>query len=276
MPEKGSSRIRVGVGGWTFAPWRGSFYPAGLPHAQELHHASRQLTAIEVNGTYYGTIKRDSFARWHDETPDDFMFALKAPRFATNRRELAAAGESIDRFVASGIGELRGKLGPILWQFMPTKVFDAGDFAAFLKLLPSSVEGQPPRHVLELRHASFMCDEFLDLARAHRVATVFADSPVHPSFADVTGDFVYARLMQSQAGIATGYAPDRLDAWADTARAWARGTTPPGAPLVQPAQIEREADAKPRDVFVFFIAGAKEKAPAAAGALIDRLGRTGP
>jgi uncharacterized protein YecE (DUF72 family) len=257
----------VGIGGWTFEPWRGSFYPPGLPHSRELQHASRVLTAIEINGTYYSTQSPRSFARWRDETPDDFVFSLKANRFATNRRVLAGAGESVQRFIGSGIAELGPKLGPIVWQFAPTKQFDPADFGAFLALLPDQVDGLPLRHVMDVRHPSFMVPAYLALARRHRCATVFTDSDKFPSFADVTGEFVYARLMRSQAECATGYAGEVLGRWADVARDWARGMTPAGAPLVEPAQDSGQA----RDVFVFFINGAKERAPAAAQALTGLL-----
>ena len=168
--------IRVGIGGWAYAPWRDNFYPAKLPQSQELGYASRHLSAIEVNGTYYSSFKPATFARWRDETPDDFVFSLKASRFSTNRRVLAEAGESIKRFVDSGISELGHKLGPIVWQFMPTKVFDAEDFEAFLALLPTTVDGLKLRHVLDVRHPSFMTPDYLALARKHRCATVFTDS----------------------------------------------------------------------------------------------------
>lgn len=259
--------IRVGIGGWTFEPWRNNFFPAGLPHSQELHFASRAVTAIEINGTYYSTMTPKSFARWHDETPEDFVFSLKANRFATNRRVLADAGESITRFVESGLSELGNKLGPIVWQFAPTKQFDAQDFEAFLALLPKAVDGRALRHVLDVRHPSFMVPAYLALARRYGCATVFADSDKYPSFADVTGDFVYARLMRSQAECPTGYEAETLDRWADVARDWARGATPAGAPLVEPAQDSGQA----REVFVFFINDAKERAPAAAQALLARL-----
>ncbi|KQP12692.1 DUF72 domain-containing protein [Pseudorhodoferax sp. Leaf267] len=265
-----TQRIRVGIGGWTFEPWRDNFFPAGLPHTQELHFASRAVTAIEVNGTYYSTQSPKSFARWRDETPDDFVFSLKANRFATNRRVLAEAGDSIQRFVESGLSELGQKLGPLVWQFAPTKQFDPVDFGAFLELLPKAVDGLALRHVLDVRHASFMVPAYLALARRYGCATVFADSDKFPSFADVTGDFVYARLMQSQPDCATGYEAETLARWADVARDWARGATPAGAPLVEPAHDSGAA----RDVFVYFINGAKERAPAAAQALIARL-RTG-
>ena len=262
-------RIRVGVGGWTYEPWRDNFYPAKLPHAQELSYASRQLTAIEVNGTYYSTMKPASFRKWHDETPEGFMFSLKASRFATNRKLLATAAESIVRFVDSGIEELGPKLGPIVWQMMPTKAFDPEDFAAFLALLPGKAGSRALRHVMDVRHESFKSPEYLALARKHKVATVFTDSEKFPSFADLTGDFAYARLMNSQATLETGYAPKALDAWAGHARSWAEGKTPAALPHVEETPSSKAG--KDRDVFVFFINGANEKAPAAAGALIERL-----
>ncbi|MDP2448520.1 MAG: DUF72 domain-containing protein [Polaromonas sp.] len=260
--------IRVGIGGWTYAPWRHNFYPAKLPHSQELGYASRQLTAIEVNGTYYSSFKPPTFAKWRDETPDDFVLSLKASRFTTNRRVLAEAGESIARFVDSGISELGDKLGPIVWQFMPTKVFDADDFGAFLALLPKAVDGRKLRHVLDVRHPSFMSANYLTLARKYRFATVFTDSPDFPSFADLTSDFVYARLMRSDARLKSGYAPKALDAWAAAAQTWAQGGEPSDLPRVEAAKDK----GAPKDVFVFFISGAKERAPAAAMELLQRLG----
>ena len=266
-----SNNIRVGVGGWTFEPWRDNFFPKGLAHAKELEYASRQLTAIEVNGTYYSTMKPASFKKWHDETPDDFMFSVKANRFATNRRVLGEAAESIARFTGSGLGELGQKLGPLVWQFMPTKQFDAEDFEAFLALLPKEADGHKLRHVMDVRHDSFKVPEYLALARKYHCATVFADSDKFPSFADLTADFVYARLMKSEEKIATGYAPDALDQWAAAARTWANGSEPDNLPRVEPRGKAGKAG-KARDVFVFFINGAKERAPAGAQALIDRLG----
>ena len=260
--------IRVGVGGWTFEPWRDNFFPAGWPHARELEYASRQLTAIEVNGTYYSTMKPATFAKWHDETPDGFIFSLKASRFCTNRRVLAEAGDSIQRFIGSGLSELRSKLGPVVWQFAPTKRFDAVDFEAFLKLLPASIDGRPLRHVMDVRHDSFRTPEYLALARRHRVATVFTHSADYPSFADLTGDFLYARLMSARAEVPTGYEPAALDAVAGCARCWAAGDEPAGLPRVEDPP---PATGSPRDVFIFFINGAKERAPAGAMSLIERL-----
>ena len=264
---KGPPVIRVGVGGWTFAPWRDNFFPKGLAHARELEYASHHLTAIEINGTYYRTQSAASFAKWRDETPPGFVFSAKASRYATNRSVLGEAGESVARFVNSGLAELGDKLGPLVWQFMPTKRFDPDDFEAFLMLLPSSVGGLPLRHVMDVRHPSFMTSEYLALARRYKVATVFADSDEYPSFADLTGDFVYARLMRSRAELTTGYPAEALDGWAEGARTWASGREPGGVPKI-------EVDAAPngaRDVFLFFISGAKERAPAAAMALLQRL-----
>ncbi|QUN28438.1 DUF72 domain-containing protein [Cupriavidus sp. KK10] len=264
--------VRVGIGGWNFAPWRDNFYPAGLAQARELAYASRHLSAIEINSTYHGTQKRTSFAKWRDETPDDFVFAVKASRFATNRRVLAESGESIERFIDSGIAELGRKLGPVVWQFAPTKQFDAEDFEAFLQLLPDSVEGVKLRHVLEVRHDSFQAPDYLKLARKYKAATVFTDSPKFPSMADLTADFVYARLMASSEKLKAGYAPKDLDAWAERVRTWAQGHQPADLPTVE----DRKPAARKREVFVFFINGAKERAPAAAQALLERLDWTPP
>ncbi len=260
------SRIRVGIGGWTFEPWRDNFYPKGWPHARELEYAAGKLTAIEVNGTYYSTMKPATFAKWRAETPEGFVFSLKANRYATNRRVLAEAGESVERFIGSGLAELGDKLGPVVWQFAPTKRYDPADFEAFLKLLPAQVGGLPLRHVMDVRHESFKSPEYLALARRHGVATVFTDSDDYPSFADVTGDFVYVRTMRSQSSLPQGYEPQALDQLAACAQRWAQGLEPDGLPRVEPP---RESGA--RDVFLYFISGAKERNPAAAMALLERL-----
>ncbi len=270
--SEATNPIRVGVGGWTFEPWRDNFFPAGWPHARELEYASQKLTAIEVNGTYYSSQKPATFAKWHAETPDEFLFSLKASRFATNRHVLSEAGDSIQRFVGQGISELREKLGPIVWQFAPTKRFDPHDFEAFLKLLPAEVAGLPLRHVLDVRHESFKTPEYLNLARRHHAATVFTDSDDYPSFADITGDFVYARLMRTDASHTHGCPPAFFAPLAACARAWRDGTEPAGVPRVEPAPARSSTSTVPRDVFVYFIGGAKEKAPAAAMALIEALG----
>ncbi len=260
--------IRVGIGGWTYEPWRGVFYPEKWPQKRELEYAASKLTAIEVNGTYYSGFKPATFAGWAAAVPDSFVFSLKASRFCTNRKILAEAGESIARFVGQGIVELGDKLGPILWQFMATKKFDADDFGAFLKLLPGSHDGVALRHAVQVRHESFAVPEFVAMARAAGVAIVFADSADYPSIADVTGDFVYARLENAQEAVATGYDAPALDRWADAARLWAAGGAPDGLPY---AAADVKPAPRPRDTFIFFINGAKVRAPAGAMALIERL-----
>lgn len=250
-------RIRVGVGGWTYEPWRDNFFPKGLPHSQELHFASRRLTAIEVNGTFYSTFKPATFAKWRDETPDGFLFSLKAHRFATHRKQLATAGESVERFVRSGIAELGAKLGPIVWQLMPSTRFDPQDLEAFLSLLPREVDGVPLQHVLDPRHESFVSQQYLELARRHGCATVHADSDTYPAIADPHTPLAYLRLMRSQADRETGYPLDALQQWADGARQWAAG-------------------GRQREALVFFISGAKERNPAAAQELLRLLGLQPP
>ncbi|TPG20593.1 DUF72 domain-containing protein [Sphingomonas koreensis] len=259
--------IRVGIGGWTYEPWRGSFYPDKWPQKRELEFASRAVTAIEINGTYYSSFKPASFAGWAATAPDDFVFAVKASRFCTNRKVLAEAGESVGRFVGQGIVELGDKLGPVLWQFMATKKFDAEDFGAFLNLLPASHDGVALRHAVQVRHESFAVPEFVAMARAAGVAIVYADSADYPAIADITGDFVYARLENAREDQATGYAPAELDRWRDTARRWAAGDSPDGLPYASTEQAPTVA----RDTFVFFINGAKVRAPAGAQTLIERL-----
>ena len=260
--------IRVGIGGWTYAPWRNNFYADKLVQRRELEYASRHVTAIEVNGTYYGAQKPATYAKWRAQTPEGFVFSLKAPRYTTDRKVLAEARQTIADFVDGGLAELGDRLGPINWQFPPHKHFERNDFAVFLDLLPRTLDGRALRHVLEVRHPSFMCTEYLGLARRHRVATVFTDSPKYPAFADVTGDFVYARLMCSEASVAAGYRPAALDVWAGRARAWASGDEPGDLLRVGAAPAKQPA----RDVFVYFINGAKERAPGAAMAVLDRLG----
>jgi len=261
--------IRIGIGGWTYEPWQGVFYPHDLRHARELAYASRNVTTIEINGTFYGTQKPESFRRWAEETPDDFVFSLKAPRYATHRRELAEAAPSIERFFASGLLELKSKLGPILWQFPPTKKFEEDDFAAFLALLPRDAGGLSFRHAIEVRHASFLTPAFIKLARKVSVAIVFVDDK-YPVIADLTADFVYARLQRAAEDIPTGYSHGELDLWAGRAREWTRGVVPIDLPCI----AERPRNGRKRDVFVYMINGAKVRAPAAAMALIERLSQT--
>jgi uncharacterized protein YecE (DUF72 family) len=262
--------IRVGIGGWDFDPWRESFYPPGLARAKQLDHASRRVTAIEINATYYKLQKPALFARWRDAVPDGFRFALKGSRFCSNRRVLGDAGASLERFFAQGLSELGDKLGPILWQFMATKQFDPDDFRAFLALLPAAVAGVPLRHVVEPRHASFRDPAFVEMTRSAGVAIAFADSDEHPCLADLSGDLAYARLQRSREEEATGYPPGELARWAAVAKAWAKGESPPGLPYVADPPPPR-----PRETYVFFISGAKPRNPAAAQALIERLTKTG-
>lgn len=260
-------RIRVGIGGWNYAPWRDNFYPAKLVQRRELEYASRQLRTIEINGTYYGAQKPATYAKWAAETPAGFIFSLKAPRYVTEGKRLADAGKGIHGFVQGGLAEMGDRLGPILWQLPPSRPFDAGDLTAFLELLPRELDGQPLRHVLEVRHPGFACAAYVALARAHRVPTVFTDSPDYPSIADLTGDFVYARLMCSADENPTGYTPAALDQWAVRAHRWAAGEDVgelPHATALLPA-------GEPRDVFVFFISSAKHRNPSAAMALQQRV-----
>lgn len=241
--------IRVGVGGWTFAPWRGVFYPADLPHKSELEFASRALTSIEINGTYYSTFKPATWRKWRDETPDDFVFAVKASRFCTNRKLLADAGPSIKKFMGQGLTELGKKLGPINWQLMPTKPFDAEDFEAFLDLLPEKQDGIALRHAIEVRHPSFASSECHELCNEHSVAIVLAKSQEYPEIDSSSADFTYARLMVTRDELENGLSSDELKNLAKLAKVWA----------------------KRGDVFVYFISAAKRRNPAAAQALIRAL-----
>jgi len=262
-----SGNIYCGIGGWTYAPWRGVFYPKGLPHARELTYAAEHLTSIEVNGTFYRTQTPATFRKWASEVPDGFVFSLKGPRYAVNRRVLAEAGDAIKRFLDSGITELGDHLGPLLWQFAPTKRFDETDFAKFLELLPKTLDSRPLRHVVEVRHDSFKTPAFIVLLRQFAIPVVFAEHATYPAIADVTGDFVYARLQRGNEKLKNGYQPKALDAWAKRAQSWAKGGEPADLPRIG----KPRATKKPRDVFVYFIHEAKVRAPAAAMALIERV-----
>jgi uncharacterized protein YecE (DUF72 family) len=266
--SKAADTIRVGIGGWNFAPWRGVFYPKGLPQSKELAYAAAHVTSIEVNSTYYGSQKPESFRKWAREAPDGFVFSVKGPRFATNRRVLTEAGESIQRFFNSGVTELGDRLGPLVWQFAPTKKFDEADFGGFLELLPQTFDGRRLRHTVEVRHDSFRNSSFIALLRKFKVPVVFADHHTYPAIADLTGDFVYARLQTGDDSIPTAYPPKVIDAWAKRARLWAQGGEPDDLPYVDPADRTK---AKVRDVFIYFIHEGKLRAPAAAMALIERL-----
>jgi uncharacterized protein YecE (DUF72 family) len=265
-PSSAVDCIRVGIGGWTFAPWRDNFYPKGLVQRRELEYASRHVSTIEVNGTWYGAQKPATYAKWRDETPDGFVFSAKAPQRITMSRTLANTGAQVEAFVGD-IATLGDKLGPIVWQFDPVRKLEFDDFAEFLALLPKVVDGRAIRHVLDVRVHAFVDARYIELARRNGMATVFTDSVEHPSFADVTADFVYARLMRSRSDVPNGYPEDELQAWAQRARAWAGGGQPADLPSISDDAVEPTK----RDVFVYFISSAKERNPAAAMALLHIL-----
>lgn len=263
-----AGRIRVGIGGWTYAPWRDNFYPKGLVQRRELEYASRHVSAIEVNGTWYGAQKPATYAKWRDEAPDGFVFAAKAPQRITRSRVLARTGAQVEDFL-EGIATLGPKLGPIVWQFEQGRRPERADLADFVAALPASAGGVALRHVLDVRDPECVDAGYVALARRHGCATVFTDSSEHPSFADLAAPFVYARLMRSRSEVATGYPDAELRQWAVRIREWARGGEPGDLPRIEPASAAPGAVA--RDVFVFFIAAAKERNPAAAMALLRLL-----
>lgn len=242
--------VRVGVGGWTYEPWRGVFYPDGLAQKRELEYAAQQLTAIEINATYYGRQKPQSWRNWAAAVPEGFKFSLKASRYCTARKKLAEGKQSIDTFLQQGFTELGDKLGPINWQLADGKAFEADDFARFLDLIPDYQDGVKLRHAIEVRHESFAEAAFLDQVRARNFAVIFADHESFPRIDEQTADFTYARFQRSVEDIETGYDQKSLDEWASQIKRWSKGG---------------------RDVFVYFISGAKVRNPAAAMALIERL-----
>ncbi len=263
----GAAPVHVGIGGWDYDPWRGTFYPEGLPRRAQLEHAARHVTAIEINATFYRLQKRESFERWAAMVPDDFRFTIKAARYCTNRKHLGDAAEAIGRFCSQGFTSLGDKLGPILWQLPPTKKFDAAELSLFLSMLPTRRDGIALRHAIEVRHESFRCRQFVAMAQAAGVAICVADSDDYPCIADLTADFVYARLRRTREAEPTGYSPAELDRWAATAQAWARGESPKDLPYVG----DWRAPVRPREVFAFVISGHKVRNPAAAQALIGRI-----
>jgi uncharacterized protein YecE (DUF72 family) len=243
-------KIRIGIGGWTYPPWRGVFYPEKLPQKQELEYASRALTAIEINATFYGRQSPKSWAAWEKVAPDGFQFAVKGSRYCVMKSKLAEAGEGLSGFFAQGFVALGLKLGPILWQFTHYRKFDADDIAAFIDLLPEKLDGRPLRHVIEPRHQSFRDEHFFDLCRARNIAIAFEDSDDYPCIDANTADFAYARLQRMSEDVPTGYSPAALDGFASRAHAWAKND---------------------RDAYIFMINGAKVRAPSAAMALQERL-----
>ena len=258
--------IRCGVGGWVYEPWRESFFPKGLAKTKELHHASRQLGTIEINGTFYRTQTPATFRKWADEAPDGFVFSVKASRYCVNRKDLAAGAESVTRFLESGLTEMGPKLGPILWQLAGTKRFVSAEIEGFLGLLPKTQDGLTLRHVIEARHESFVVPEFVAMARRHGVAVVLAISDDYPLLADPTADFCYLRLQTTTADEPDGYDAGTIATWRERCVALAEGRVAPGLPLVSEAPTK-----VPRDCFVYMIAGAKERNPAAAMALAAAL-----
>jgi uncharacterized protein YecE (DUF72 family) len=287
-----AARVRIGISGWTYAPWRGNFYPPGLLQADELSYASRQVDTIEINGTFYGLQRPDAFARWYDETPECFVFAVKGPRFITHIRRLREIATPLANFFASGVLRLEEKLGPVLWQFPPTFRFSAERLDQFFAQLPRDTEAAAAlaeqhgewladrawaktaqrrelRHAIEIRHQSFLDPAFIALLRRHRVALVFADSVSWPYAEDVTADFVYLRLHGSEELYASGYSDEALDHWAARIKLWAAGREPNDARRAAP-----EADALdqiPRDVYAYFDNDAKVRAPVDARSLNTRL-----
>jgi uncharacterized protein YecE (DUF72 family) len=263
------AQIRVGVGGWTYKPWRESFYPSDLPKGRELEYASRKLTSIEINGTFYRGQSPATFRKWGDETPDDFVFSLKAHRVTTNRKDLADGKSAIDRFIETGPLELGNRLGPILWQLAPTKRFNADEIEAFLAYLPRESGGRRLRHAIEARHATFRDAAFMELARKYGAATVFAHSEKYAELYDVTGDFIYLRMQESRSEEPKGYPQAEITKWAQRIRRWAAGGMPDDLPVL----ARQKPPEVPRECFVYVISGAKERAPAAAMALIEELKR---
>ncbi len=260
--------MRVGIGGWIYAPWRGAFYPKGLKRADELAYAASHLTSIEINATHYRLQSPASFRKWAAATPEGFVFSVKGPRLVTQQKVLADTGNFIARFCTSGLTQLGDKLGPVLWQFPPFKRFDDADFAKFLSHLPRERDGLRLNHVVEARHPSFRTGEFIKLLRDEGVGTVFAEAEDYPAIADLTGDVVYARLQRGNDALPAAYPPKELDAWAARAKVWASGGTPDDLPLIDAGH---KPESTPRDVFIYFIHEGKLRAPAAAMALIERL-----
>jgi uncharacterized protein YecE (DUF72 family) len=245
------AQIRIGVGGWTYPPWRGVFYPDKLPQSKELEYASRQLSAIEINATFYGRQKPKSWEAWKKVAPDGFQFAIKGSRFCVTRSRLGDGAEGIGNFFAQGFAALGQKLGPILWQFAPRRKFDRDDIASFIDLLPERIDGTQLRHAIEPRHDSFSDERFFELCRARNIAVVFEDSDEYPCIEANTADFAYARLQRMREEVPTGYEEQAIDAFAKRAREWQQSG---------------------RDAYIFMINGSKVRAPAAALALKQRLG----
>jgi uncharacterized protein YecE (DUF72 family) len=292
-PSKaGRGTIRVGISGWTYGPWRGTFYPQGLVQKNELAYASTMLPSIEINGTFYSLQRPKSYAAWYDATPADFVFSVKAPRFITHIKRLREVEAPIANFFLSGVLRLNEKLGPILWQFPPNFRFVPEVFEAFLAQLPHSTEvaaelikrcdermkgrtwakidhDRPLRHAVEIRHDSFATEKFARLLRKYGVALVTADTAGKwPMLHDVTADFVYVRLHGAEELYASGYTESALDEWAAKIAAWSQGSDAPGQKRIGPAAAKRSK----RDVYVYFDNDVKVRAPLDASRLAVKLG----
>ena len=293
-PTLARGDVRIGISGWSYAGWRGRFYPAGLPHRKELWYAARQFSSVEINGTFYGLLKPDDFARFHDETPEDFVFAVKASRFITHMLRGRNMGAPLSNFIASGLLRLRKKWGPTLWQFPERHAFDPATMEAFLKALPRDTDQAawlarryderirkgvwtrkladiPLRHAVEIRSTSFAVPLFVQLLREYDVALVCADAVEWPLLLDVTSSFVYCRLHGSQELYVSGYDEEALDVWARRVRAWRIGREPRGGTRAGSAPVRR-----PRDVYIYFDNDAKVRAPVDAARLMEKTRRRAP
>ena len=293
MPSTG--RIRIGISGWRYPPWRGVFYPKGLPQRRELEHASRALSTVEINGSFYSLQRPESYLQWREQTPDDFVFSVKGPRFITHMKKLNDVATPLANFFASGVLALGDKLGPILWQLPPNLGFDPDRLGEFFDQLPRTTAAaarlaqghderltdrawtvtdadRPLRHALEVRHATFETPAFVELLRRHDIALVVADTAGKwPFIEDVTSDFVYVRLHGGEELYVSGYDDASLDSWAAKLRSWAAGQNPPDArTLAAPAAAAPDG----RDAYVYFDNDVKVRAPFDAMSLADKLGAT--
>ena len=288
------SDIRIGISGWRYAPWRGDFYPKGLAQRQELEYASRAVTSIEINGSFYALQTPQRYANWYADTPDDFVFSVKAPRYITHVRRLRDIRQPLANFFASGLLQLKNKLGAVLWQFPPSLQFDAPLFESFLAQLPQDTDqaralarhasarlhvsgyleaepGQPLRHAVEVRNSSFVTPEFVELLRHHRVALVVADTAGKWPYAeDVTADFMYLRLHGDAKLYTSGYSPQALQRWQARIEAWSAGGQPEDAQLIDPDHPPRR---QARDLYCYFDNDVKVRAPYDARHLLENLGR---
>lgn len=296
-PAAGAGRVFIGVSGWRYAPWRGNFYPPGLPQSRELSHASQHFNSIELNGSFYSLQRPSSYAAWAAQTPPGFVFAVKGGRYITHMLRLRHVDQALGNFFASGLFALGDKLGPILWQFPPNMAFDPALFEDFLQALPADTDAaakvarrrdhrlkghellEPPvrmplRHAVEVRHASFVDPAFIALLRRHGIAWVVADTPrPWPLYEDVTADFVYMRLHGSTELYNSRYTPGELARWAECIQAWRQGGEPPGARLISPQRPPRQAA---RDVYCYFENTDKLHAPDNARELMARVGLAWP